>query len=119
MGEGGANLSAGQRARVGLARALYGAPALLLLDEPNANLDAEGEDTLVNMLARLRERAITLVVVAHRPRMLQGMDKLLVLRDGAIEQFGDYADIAARFTRGARVAAVSVQQGGAPHGHRA
>lgn len=119
VGEGGANLSAGQRARVGLARALYGAPALLLLDEPNANLDAEGEDTLVDMLARLRERAITLVVVAHRPRMLQGMDKLLVLRDGAIEQFGDYADIAARFTRGARVAAVSVQQGGAPHGHRA
>jgi PrtD family type I secretion system ABC transporter len=122
VGEGGAQLSAGQRARVGIARALYGSPALVLLDEPNANLDAEGEDALLGMLARLRERGITAVVVAHRPRMLQGMDKLLVLRDGSIEQFGDYAEIAARVTRSPRVAALNDragQQGGAQHGHRA
>lgn len=122
VGEGGAQLSAGQRARVGIARALYGQPALVLLDEPNANLDAEGEDALVDMLARLRERGLTVVVVAHRPRMLQGMDKLLVLREGMVEQFGDYADIAARFARGAKVAAVGerpAQIGGGGHGHRA
>lgn len=122
VGEGGAQLSAGQRARVGIARALYGQPALVLLDEPNANLDAEGEDALVDMLARLRERGITVVVVAHRPRMLQGMDKLLVLREGVVDQFGDYADIAARFARGAKVATVgerAAQIGGGGHGHRA
>ena len=122
VGEGGAQLSAGQRARVGIARALYGAPALVLLDEPNANLDAEGEDALLDMLARLRERGITAVVVAHRPRMLQGMDKLLVLRDGVVEQYGDYAEIAARVTRSPRVTALNdraAQQGGAQHGHRA
>jgi len=74
------------------------------------------------MLARLRERGITVVVVAHRPRMLQGMDKLLVLREGVVEQFGDYADIAARFARGPKVAAVgerTAQIGGGGHGHRA
>ena len=70
----------------------------------------------------LRERGIKAVVVAHRPRMLQGMDKLLVLREGVVDQFGDYADIAARFARGAKVATVgerAAQIGGGGHGHRA
>jgi PrtD family type I secretion system ABC transporter len=103
VGEAGAALSPGQRQRVALARALYGEPRLVVLDEPNANLDAEGDEALVRTLRDLKEQRVTVVVVAHRPSLLAGVDKLLVLKDGVAEMFGTRAEIMARVTRVAPV----------------
>ncbi len=86
-------LSAGQRQRLALARALYGEPRLLVLDEPNAFLDADGEEMLVALLARLRAEGVGALVSAHRPSVLRSADKLLVLRDGLIEHFGEPAEV--------------------------
>ena len=99
IGQGGAALSGGQRQRIGLARALYDDPAFIVLDEPNSNLDGDGEEALRKALADLKESGTTLVVIAHRPSVLAGMDKLLVLRDGLIEQFGRREDVMPKVTR--------------------
>lgn len=88
IGDGGAYLSGGQRQRVGLARALFGKPKLIVLDEPNANLDSEGEDALFSALRQAREWGATVVLVAHQVRTLRPVDKLLVLREGKMELFG-------------------------------
>jgi ATP-binding cassette subfamily C protein len=98
IGEGGAALSGGQRQRIALARALFGSPRLLVLDEPNANLDAEGEIALAQTLADLKAAGTTIVVIAHRPAVLNTVDKIIVMRDGAIEAFGPRAEIVARLT---------------------
>ncbi|CAN1486186.1 ArpD ABC-type protease/lipase transport system, ATPase and permease components [Caulobacteraceae bacterium] len=88
LGSGGAVLSVGQRQRVGLARAMLRSPALVILDEPNANLDGEGEQALLMALREMKKAKQTVVVVSHKPSMLQDADKLLLLRDGKIELFG-------------------------------
>jgi PrtD family type I secretion system ABC transporter len=88
ISEGGAKLSAGQRQRIGLARALYGDPALVVLDEPNSNLDAEGEQALIRAMASVRERGGTVIVVAHRPSAISVLDQLMMIRDGQIVAFG-------------------------------
>jgi len=98
IGESGQALSPGQRQRIALARALYGNPRLVVLDEPNANLDHEGEDALVRALAVLKADGVTVVIIAHRPSLLRGVDKMLVLREGAVERFGTCAEVMARVT---------------------
>jgi PrtD family type I secretion system ABC transporter len=103
VGEAGAALSPGQRQRVALARALFGEPRLVVLDEPNANLDAQGDEALLRTLRDLKESRVTVLVVAHRPSLLAGVDKLLVLKDGVAELFGPRAEIMARVTRVAPV----------------
>jgi PrtD family type I secretion system ABC transporter len=105
IGESGQALSPGQRQRIGLARALYGEPRLVVLDEPNANLDHEGDEALLRTLGTLRELGATVVIIAHRPSLLRGVDKLLMLRDGALELFGPRAEVMARVTRSAPLTA--------------
>ena len=97
------NLSGGQRQRIGLARALYGAPRLIVLDEPNANLDAEGEQSLIRAIAAARDSGAIVVLIAHRPSVMQVVDKLLVLREGRVQQFGPRGEIAGMITPGGRV----------------
>ncbi|RPI46073.1 MAG: ATP-binding cassette domain-containing protein, partial [Betaproteobacteria bacterium] len=104
IGEAGTTLSGGQRQRIALARALYGAPRLVVLDEPNANLDAEGEAALAEALQELKARGSTVVVVSHRPALMSQLDKLAVLRDGVLEAFGPASNVGTRLRPVARPA---------------
>jgi len=88
IGEGGLALSAGQRQRIGLARALYGEPFLIVLDEPSSNLDAEGEEALTQAIANVRRRGGVVVIVAHRPKALEAVDHVLVIGEGRVQAFG-------------------------------
>jgi ATP-binding cassette, subfamily C, type I secretion system permease/ATPase len=96
IGEAAAALSGGQRQRIALARALYGDPRLVVLDEPNANLDAVGEAALLATLAELKSGGVTVVMVTHNPTLTAALDKLAVLKQGALEMFGPSAAVLAR-----------------------
>lgn len=96
IGEGGSNLSGGQRQRIGLARAFFGMPPLVVLDEPNANLDGEGEGILVDALHRFRNAGRTIVLITHRPSILAGVDKIMVLAEGQMRLFGARDEVLGR-----------------------
>ena len=98
IGEAGAALSGGERQRIALARALYGTPKLVVLDEPNASLDQAGEQALLDAIDTLKEREVTLIVIAHRPSVLRHVDKILVLREGAVQAFGPRDEIIPQVT---------------------
>jgi ATP-binding cassette subfamily C protein len=82
-------LSGGQIQRLGLARAVFGAPRLIVLDEPNSNLDADGDDALARAIRSMRAQGSTVVVMAHRPSALTAVNKILLLHRGRVAQFGD------------------------------
>jgi ATP-binding cassette subfamily C exporter for protease/lipase len=88
LGDGGAGLSGGQKQRLGLARAMYGDPSLIVLDEPNSNLDEIGEQSLVQAVLDLRQRGKTIVLITHRTSIIGATTKLLLLRDGGAQMFG-------------------------------
>jgi ABC-type protease/lipase transport system fused ATPase/permease subunit len=89
VGVHGHRLSGGQKQRIALARALLGEPALIVLDEPNANLDGAGEQALHKALVELKNRGCTILIVAHHPSILRTADKLLVLKEGSVAAFGE------------------------------
>ncbi|WP_280137421.1 type I secretion system permease/ATPase [Methylobacterium sp. Leaf87] len=103
IGESGSGLSAGQRQRVGLARALYGDPFLVVLDEPNANLDAEGENALTQAILGIRRRGGIAIVIAHRPSALAALDLVLMMADGRAQAFGPKDEVFKRVLRPAAV----------------
>ena len=88
MGEAGGLLSGGQRQRIALARAVYGEPALIVLDEPNAYLDDEGEAALVRAVQSLKAKGKTVVLISHRPNILSVADRLLILHEGIVQASG-------------------------------
>jgi PrtD family type I secretion system ABC transporter len=105
IGDGGCRLSGGQRQRIALARALYGDPRLVVLDEPNANLDEEGDVALAAAFDDLKARGITVVVVSHRRGLVSRLDRLAVLRDGKVEAFGPSSLVLARLAETSKVIA--------------
>lgn len=93
LGDGGAGLSGGQKQRLGLARAMYGDPALMVLDEPNSNLDDVGEAALIQAVADMRQRGKTVILITHRTNIIGVTNKLLILRDGQVSMFGPTQDV--------------------------
>ncbi|GLO15017.1 alkaline protease secretion ATP-binding protein AprD [Pseudomonas putida] len=103
----GSPLSGGQKQRIALARALYGEPNLVVLDEPNANLDDVGEKALVDALAELKARGATVILISHRPNVLCAVDKILMLRDGAVHMLGSRDEVFAALRKASVIPAAT------------
>ena len=99
VGDGGSELSAGQRQRIALARALYGDPFLLVLDEPNSNLDADGEKALIKAMLKVKARGGIVIVVAHRPSVLSAADKVAAVSGGQLAAFGPKDEVLRKVLR--------------------
>lgn len=109
LGPSGGALSGGQRQRIALARAMYGDPVLVVLDEPNSNLDAAGEQALANAIRRMRESKTTVVLVSHRTKILRQANHMLMLRDGAVVFVKDWQQLGIEISAG-RMPAVALQR---------
>jgi len=120
IGAGGRFLSAGQRQRIALARAVYDRPTLVVLDEPNSNLDAEGDTALSAAIKRMKKAGTTTVVVAHRPSAIAVVDKILVLVDGRMRRFGPREEVLRLLQSRAPAPPVTIRATpeGMPHGWR-
>jgi len=112
VGEGGVVLSAGQRQRVGLARTVLGKPAFVVMDEPNANLDLEGEEALMRAIDAMKANGATVVIISHKPGVFRSADKMLVLREGRVELFGPRDQVMARLVKPAQQPEVRAVEGG-------
>ena len=106
VGQGGLRLSGGQRQRLAVAGAIYTKPKLLVLDEPNSNLDQTGEKSLLDIIQTLKAEGTTIIMVVHRPFLLQAADKILILRNGRQEEFGDRQALLAKREELKRVVAM-------------
>jgi PrtD family type I secretion system ABC transporter len=109
IGEGGQTLSAGQRQRIALARALYGDPFLVVLDEPNSNLDAEGEQALTKAVLGVRARGGICIVIAHRPSAVAGVDHVLVMGEGKVQAFGPKDEVFSKMLKPSRAGPTPVR----------
>ncbi len=107
IGATGGALSGGQRQRIGLARAIYGNPKLIVLDEPNSNLDDQGEAALAVALQNLQETGATVFIITHRASVLSQVQKLMVMRDGTLAMFGPRDQVLAELNKASRAASVS------------
>jgi PrtD family type I secretion system ABC transporter len=116
IGVAGSILSGGTRQRIGLARAILGNPRLLVLDEPNSNLDSEGERALLNVLTQAKELGTTTVVISHRSGVLSAVDKVLLLRDGSVERLSPRAEFLAALGQPEGQMRIAAGQGGHPGG---
>jgi PrtD family type I secretion system ABC transporter len=113
VGEGGMALSAGQRQRIGLARAFFGNPFLVVLDEPTSNLDSDGEEAFTEAVLNVRRRGGIVIVIAHRPKALDGLDHVLVIAEGKVQSFGPKEDVLTKVLRpAAPLRVVAENQGG-------
>jgi ATP-binding cassette subfamily C exporter for protease/lipase len=110
IGPEGMRLSGGQRQRVGLARALYGDPAFVILDEPNSSLDEAGDGALVTAIAQHKARGATFVVITHRTSVLGVADRILLLRDGVAQAFGLRDEVLAALAKAREQAQPALQQ---------
>jgi PrtD family type I secretion system ABC transporter len=110
VGEGGTVLSGGQRQRIALARALLGKPRLVVLDEPNSNLDSDGEDSLRATITLLKQEKVSVILIAHRPSLLTGVDKLLILANGQIAKFGPMVHLMPQLIPAASIGAAPIPQ---------
>lgn len=100
IGEGGQHLSGGQKQMIGLARAFFGMPVFIILDEPNSNLDGDAELALMRAIRKLAAQGATIVLVSHGPRLVQACDTVLLMRDGAIAMLGPREEILAQLQKG-------------------
>ncbi|MDD3354931.1 ATP-binding cassette domain-containing protein, partial [Zoogloea sp.] len=110
IGDDGCVLSGGQRQRIGLARALYGNPRFVVLDEPNSSLDEAGEQALVRTLQALKAQGTTLIVITHRTSVLPAVDLILVMQEGQVKAFGPRDEVLVALQRSAQQAAAPVLQ---------
>lgn len=119
IGEMGAFLSGGQRQRIGLARAFYDRPVMIVLDEPNASLDGDGEDALIEGIGMAKRWGAAVIIVAHQARVLAPVDKVLFMREGMVEAFGPRDDVLRRLRPGnqgrAKPALTPVAEGASAH----
>ncbi|MNX76523.1 Type I secretion system ATP-binding protein PrsD [compost metagenome] len=105
----GAPLSGGQKQRIALARAFFGDPKFVVLDEPNSNLDTQGEQALAKALLHAKRQGITTVTITQRPALLQCVDKIMVLKDGSVAMFGERMDVLKALSGNGRPASQSPQ----------
>jgi PrtD family type I secretion system ABC transporter len=112
IGEGGLGLSGGQSQRVGLARALFGGPKLVVMDEPNAHLDRQGERALMETIHELKKQGTTVIVITHRSNLLEHVDKVLLLHEGRIAMYGPRKEVLARIEESRLRQVQMAQQGG-------
>jgi PrtD family type I secretion system ABC transporter len=110
IGEGGMVLSGGQRQRIGFARALYGNPKIVILDEPNASLDTAGEVALVNAMAHLKQAGTTTIFITHNPHFINNVSKLLVMQNGALAAFGPKEWVMAQLNKATQQSQVTSQE---------
>jgi PrtD family type I secretion system ABC transporter len=116
IGEGGLGLSSGQRQRIGMARAIFGNPKFIVMDEPNAHLDQLGEAALAEAVTELKRRGTTLVIITHRTNLLELVDKVLILREGRVAAFGPRTEVLTRIAQHATAARAQPARPEGAHG---